>query len=200
MLLITTAKPHGPLQRSRQHAKRSSQAERVRRLAACLTAALALAFTANSALAQQEPTAEAQSSMLELDHILVQTSLYTRHFSPDPEHNNDQNLLSIELHNPQRWLVGTAWFRNSYRQPTWYWYAGREFPLWEPNHEFSVRAKLTAGLLRGYKGEYRDKIPFNRSGVAPAILPSVGVRYKRVEGDVIVFGTAGMMVTAGLRF
>lgn len=163
-------------------------------------ASLILIFTASTAVAQSNPTAEAHSSMFELDHVFVQTSLYTRHFSPDPEHNNNQHLMSVELHNPQQWLVGTAWFKNSYNQPTWYWYAGREFPLWELSHQFTVRAKLTAGLLRGYKGEYRDKIPFNKEGIAPAILPSIGVRYKRLESDLIMFGTAGMMITAGWRF
>lgn len=113
--------------------------------------------------------------MLEWDHILAQTSLYTRHFSPDPEHNNQQNLISIELHNSGRWLAGTAWFKNSFDQPTWYFYAGREFPLWQTSQGLDVRAKVTGGLLRGYRGEYRDKIPLNHLEIAPAILPSIGV-------------------------
>ncbi|MFB9866043.1 hypothetical protein [Vreelandella sulfidaeris] len=138
--------------------------------------------------------------VLEWDHTLVQTSLYTRHFSPDPEHINQQDLISIELHNPQRWLAGTAWFKNSSDQPTWYFYAGRDFPLWQPRPDVTVRAKLTAGLLHGYKDEYRDKIPLNHLEIAPALLPSIGVRWRRIESDLIVFGTAGMMITAGVRF
>ncbi|MFI2819857.1 hypothetical protein [Vreelandella piezotolerans] len=137
---------------------------------------------------------------LTLDHTLVQTSLLTRHFEPDPEHTNQQNLVSIELHNPERWLAGAAWFKNSFDQPTWYFYAGREFPLWQLTDEISVRAKLTGGLLRGYKDEYRDKIPLNHLGIAPALLPSIGVQWGRVESDLIVFGTAGVMITAGIRF
>lgn len=137
---------------------------------------------------------------LEFDHALVQTSLLTRHFSPDPEHNNQQHLISLELHNPQRWLAGAAWFKNSYNQPTWYAYVGREFPLWKVSEEINVRAKLTGGLLHGYKDEYRDNIPFNRYGTAPALLPSIGIQWGRFESDLIVFGTAGMMVIGGLRF
>lgn len=137
---------------------------------------------------------------MSLDHALVQTSLVTQHFSSDPEHTENQRLLSIELHNPERWLVGAAWFRNSFAQPSWYWYAGREFPLWQPGGGISFRAKLTAGLLRGYDGDYRDKVPFNHLGVAPAALPSIGVRWGRIESDLIVFGTAGAMITVGLRF
>ncbi|GGX99131.1 hypothetical protein GCM10007160_28420 [Litchfieldella qijiaojingensis] len=137
---------------------------------------------------------------LKLDHVLVQTSLYTDHFSSSDEHTNNQHLASIELHDPNRWLMGAAWFKNSFNQPTWYFYAGREFPFWQPTNDFEVRGKLTGGLLRGYKGEYRDKIPFNRHGIAPAVLPSIGARWGRVESDLIVFGTAGLMITGGVRF
>lgn len=135
-----------------------------------------------------------------LDHVLVQTSLYTDHFSSDPEHTNQQKLASVELHNPQRWLAGAAWFKNSFDQPTWYWYIGREFPFWQPTENLTFRAKLTGGLLRGYQDEYRDKIPLNRHEIAPAALPSLGVQWERFESDLIVFGTAGLMVTAGVRF
>lgn len=162
------------------------------RIVAILLSALLLASTGAMAQKQDKPI------RMELDHVLVQTSLYTRHYSPDPEHNNHQNLISIELHNPQRWLAGAGWFKNSYDQPTWYWYAGREFPFWQPNEKTLVRGKLTGGLLRGYKDEYRDKIPFNHSGIAPAILPSIGVQWGRMESDLILFGSAGLMVTGGM--
>lgn len=136
----------------------------------------------------------------ELDHTLVQTSLLTRHFEPDPEHTNQQSLLSVELHNPDRWLAGAAWFKSSFDQPTWYFYAGREFPLGQLGDDINVRAKLTGGLLRGYQGEYRNKIPFNHFEIAPAVLPSIGFQWRHVESDLIIFGTAGMMITVGLRF
>lgn len=137
---------------------------------------------------------------LELDHTLVQTSLYTRHFHPDPEHTNHQKLIGLEFHTPDDWLAGGAHFQNSFAQDTFYLYVGRQFPLWHFAHDTTLRAKLTAGLLHGYRGEYRDKIPFNHLETAPAALPSIGIRWKRVEGDLIVFGAAGLMITAGLRF
>ncbi|MBP3863339.1 MAG: sn-glycerol-3-phosphate transporter, partial [Pseudomonas sp.] len=46
----------------------------------------------------------------------LQTSVYTRHFSPDPEHNNNQDLIGIERHDASNWLFGAATFRNSFRQ------------------------------------------------------------------------------------
>lgn len=136
----------------------------------------------------------------ELSHVLVQTSLYTRHFSPDPEHTNRQRLISLELHNHKDWLVGAARFKNSFDQDSVYFYAGKSWSFWEQGPHLEARAKLTAGALHGYRGEYRDKIPFNRFEIAPAILPSVGLRWHRLETDLIIFGTAGMMVTGGIRF
>ncbi|MFB9145341.1 hypothetical protein ACFFU2_02170 [Halomonas alkalicola] len=136
---------------------------------------------------------------LELSHVLVQTSLYTDHFSPDPEHTNNQRLIGVELHNPDLWFTGAARFKNSFNQDSIYLYVGRELPMWESG-DTRIRAKLSAGALHGYRGEYRDKIPFNRYEIAPAILPSLGVSWKRLEADLIVFGAAGLMVSAGVRF
>ncbi len=136
----------------------------------------------------------------ELDHVLLQTSLYTHHFDSQPDHHNRQELIGLELHNPQRWLAGAARFLTSFDQEAIYLYAGREFPFWEPTDSITVRAKLTAGLLHGYRGEYQDNIPFNRYGTAPAALPSVGLQWGRFETDLIVFGTAGAMIMGGIRF
>ena len=136
---------------------------------------------------------------LELSHVLVQTSVYTDHFSPDPEHTNNQRLIGVELHNPDLWFGGVASFKNSFSQDSVYLYLGRELPMWESG-DTRIRAKLSAGALHGYRGEYRDKIPFNRYEIAPAILPTVGVSWKRLEADLIVFGAAGLMVSAGVRF
>lgn len=160
--------------------------------------ALALALLTATGV-KAEPSS-AWPPALELDHVLLQTSLFTRHFDPEPDHHNQQDLIGLELHNPQRWLAGAARFLNSFEQETFYLYAGREFPLWQPTADITVRAKVSAGLLHGYRGEYQDNIPFNRYGTAPAALPSVGLRWKRFETDLIVFGTAGAMVIGGIRF
>ncbi|WP_168012706.1 hypothetical protein [Halomonas salinarum] len=143
------------------------------------------------------------NGFFEYDHGLVQSSLVTTHYKTnedDEEYNDQQNLIGIELHNPDRWFAGTAWLKNSFDQPIWYFYAGREFPLWQPRENLEVRAKLTAGGIRGYDGDKQDKIAYNSLGVAPAILPTIGARWRRFEADVLLFGTAGAMVNGGLRF
>jgi phosphoribosylformylglycinamidine (FGAM) synthase-like enzyme len=129
----------------------------------------------------------------------AQTSVYTTHFSSDPDHNNHQNLINVERHTPGRWLAGGAFFNNSFGQPSVYGYLGRRwnFPMSE---EQSFHFKLTGGLLYGYKEPYKDKIPLNGLGIAPAILPAIGYRYRRFGTEIIIFGDAGAMLTAGFHF
>ena len=56
------------------------------------------------------------------------------------------------------------------------------------------------GLLHGYKEPYEDKIPFNGLGVAPAIVPALGLRYKRVYTEVNLAGAAAVTVNVGFSF
>ncbi|HMN80610.1 MAG TPA: hypothetical protein PKA20_11835 [Burkholderiaceae bacterium] len=126
---------------------------------------------------------------------LLQTSVYTRHFHPDPQHVNHQRMVNLEYQRDDDWLGGVAFFRNSFGQPSQYLYLGK---LWRPFSEQAVHVKLTGGLLHGYKDEFRDKIPFNKSGVAPALLPSIGYSTRRFTSELILFGTNGMMFTLGV--
>jgi hypothetical protein len=125
----------------------------------------------------------------------VQTSVHTRHFRPSPEHHNTQQLINVERIRADGWLAGAAVFHNSFGQPSQMLYLGRR---WHPLERFpEMHVKLVAGVLHGYKGEYRDKIPFNRSGVAPVVLPAIGWTYKRFASELIVFGNSGLLFTLG---
>ena len=132
------------------------------------------------------------------DSILVQTSLYTLHFDPDEDHTNNQRLLAVELDKASRWVFGFAAFRNSFDQPSQYLYAGYSWVI--PKTRDMTYFKITGGLLHGYKGEHQDAIPFNSSGIAPAILPSFGFKYRWFSSELMIFGTAGMMLSAGVNF
>lgn len=130
----------------------------------------------------------------------LRTSLYTVHYNPTTEHNNRQKLINLEYIRQDDWLIGAAFFHNSFAQPTQYIYLGHDWWLWR-DENWRVRATLTGGLLHGYKGQYADKIPFNNFGIAPALLPSVGLVYKQswfMEAQ--FFATAGVMATVGYRF
>ncbi len=104
-------------------------------------------------------------------------------------------MLNVEYWNPERWVWGAAFLRNSFDQPSQYIYMGR---LWRPFDSAPLfHIKLTGGVLHGYKGEYRDKIPFNHYGYAPGLVPSIGLSGKRFGGEIVLLGAAAVMVTVG---
>jgi hypothetical protein len=131
-------------------------------------------------------------------NLTLSTSVATKHFDPSPIHNNTQHLINLEWNYDKNYIVGGAAFKNSYRQDTQLVYWGAKFhPL---DSAPDVYLKVVGGLLHGYKDQYQDNIPFNKYGTAPVILPAVGYCYKHLCTEVIVFGTAGAMWTAGARF
>jgi hypothetical protein len=131
----------------------------------------------------------------EVTETQVKTSLYTSHFTDRSKHNNHQHMLDIQIYE-QEHFVGLSLFKNSFHQPTQYLYIGKRY------HPFdgypSVNAKLTAGIIHGYKGEYKDRIKFNMDGFAPAIIPSIGIEQGPLTVDLVFFG--GAIITAGLKF
>ena len=100
---------------------------------------LLMLLNASAAMAQDDTQEK------DKDFWYVQTSVYTKHFSPDPEHNNNQDLIGLEYHDRSGWLVGGATFRNSFRQRSYYAYAGKRFD----SDMYPVYFKLTGGLLEG---------------------------------------------------
>ncbi|MHC5351107.1 sn-glycerol-3-phosphate transporter [Pseudomonas sp. A46] len=136
------------------------------------------------------------SSLAQADDAwYLQTSVYTRHFHPDPIHNNNQDLLGLEYQAGDGRVAGGATFRNSFRQRSQYAYVGKRYD--SDSNPFYL--KVTGGLIQGYRGEYRDKIPLNRFGVAPAIIPSAGLQVGRLGGEMVLLGNSAMMVNLGLH-
>jgi hypothetical protein len=126
-----------------------------------------------------------------------QTSIYTYHFDPDPAHDNSQSLIGPELRFRNDWVAGLAVFDNSFGQTSEYAYMGKTWPLRGSPHWY---VKLTGGLLHGYKEPYEDKIPFNQYGIAPAIVPSLGFRYRHLVLELHLGGIAVTTLTGGVRF
>jgi hypothetical protein len=155
------------------------------RTIACLSALLGCITVSAAALAEDDA------------RWLVQTSVYTTHFRVDPRHNDNQHLLNLEYQRADRSLIGAAAFDNSFGQASQYVYYGR---LWRPfESEPLLHIKLTGGLIHGYKDQFRDKIPFNGSGFAPAVIPAIGLSGKTFSGEVVLFGTAGAMLAIGFH-
>lgn len=161
------------------------------------------------------PAAHASGLFKAGDSLLFQTSVWTKHYSPEPDHINRQRLINLEYYfadtpkvhaaGPEqslswrddiRWLAGIGTFENSFGQQSTYVYGGGRYD-YQLGENTLAYAKLTIGLLHGYRGEYKDKIPFNDLGVAPIILPGLGVQYRRVNFELVPFAAAGIMLNVG---
>lgn len=130
------------------------------------------------------------------DRIYLQTSLVNIHFNYDPAHVKYPKLIYGEYHLSDQWLVGAAAFDNSFGQASQAVFGGwryRPFPELQP-----LYLKVLGGVVHGYHGQYRDKIPFNHSGVAPVVLPSVGYCVSRVCSELVIVGGAGLLLTLGV--
>ena len=184
---------------------------RKRRLLPAFIASLLLLFSLDSFAAEQDSDSEARGSATteetgekesrgsgwKISGWNIQTSLYTKHWDPEPDHTNKQKLIGPELVFENDYLVGLAIFRNSFDQPSQFLYIGKTWRLFRSEYFYF---KLVGGLLHGYKEPYEDKIPFNGLGVAPAILPSFGFRYKYIMLEAQIAGAAAITITGGLRF
>ncbi|MCC5855350.1 MAG: sn-glycerol-3-phosphate transporter [Idiomarina sp.] len=145
----------------------------------------------------------------------LQTSIYTTHFNPKPEHNNHQRLLGVEWYGDyfesaewQRYsnhlgrampLLGGAWFHNSFDQKTIYLYGGVRQDLRQFRNA-QLYGKITVGLIHGYRGDYQHKIPFNQIGIAPAAIPMIGLQTDSAHIEMTLFGISGLMFTVGYSF
>ena len=137
------------------------------------------------------------SKGLNTDQRYLYTSLYTRHFDPEPEHVNDQKMLGFEIDTDTEWLWGFAMFDNSFGQDSQYLYLGQKWRAFDSDHWYY---KVTGGLLHGYREPYEDKIPLNDLGIAPAIIPGLGYRSKSFFAEYAQLGLSAGLITVGIKF
>ncbi len=164
----------------------------MRILAGLLLSGLLFGNAAQGAEAEPE-----EPSGWDVETWVVQTSVYTKHFDPDPDHVNNQKLLGAEAWFANGWIAGGAMFDNSFGQDSQYLYVGYSWPLLGSEYWYF---KLTGGLLHGYEEPYEDKIPFNGLGIAPAAIPALGFKYKYFVAEANLGGLAVITFTAGVRF
>jgi len=136
------------------------------------------------------------------DRVYMAYSPYTEHFRNNPEYVKHTHLVDLGIESKydtvwgaDRTLFGLTVFKSSYGQPSQYIYWGQRWDLkpW-------LYAKVTAGLLHGYKGKRKNSIPFNDLGVAPGIVPAIGVQFGDVRAEAVVLGFSALMFTVGYRF
>lgn len=163
------------------------------RLAAIL---LSLSFT-GAAFAQQDGTdAPAPASP---NKLTWQVSPFTYHFSYDEKHR-PVHMIGLEREKPDGQLDGVTLFTNSFGQPSVYAY-----PWGGVYHSLygiaPLSFKWTAGLLYGYVGSYKNKVPMNHNGFSPGVI--IALEYKFQSGwsaQVDMLGTAAMMFQVNMPF
>ena len=132
------------------------------------------------------------------DQVMLQIGPFIYHTSHDSDHNDQPWLVGVEWESASRWELGASYFENSFYQPCVYIYGGRRWFLRSADDGFYF--KLTAGPLYGYKDQYEDKVPLNNNGLGLAIIPAIGYQYKRTNAQLVILGTAALMLTFGYDF
>lgn len=155
-------------------------------------AALALAaLCAAPAAAQDAPAAAGDKPSLAGWELTA--SPYTYHFHPSDEH---EYVYAIGLLKrlEDRWIAGGSYFSNSFGQPSGYVYVGQRYENFTGFEKWYLQWNV--GILYGYVGEYKDKVPFNYKGFSPGFVPSVGYKFtERVYGELDLLGNSGLMFT-----
>jgi hypothetical protein len=126
---------------------------------------------------------------------MLQVSPATLHFHSRDEYTGHPWLAGVEWQSSSRWLLGAAYFNNSFNQKSQYLYAGKSWPL--DSIDSRLYFKLSGGLLRGYKEPYDHKIPFNDNGKALAAIPALGYKVGNFNAQLNLLGAAGIMFTFG---
>jgi len=118
-------------------------------------------------------------------------SPYSPHFRPSAQHRHVV-AIALERQRPDGWLAGFSFFRNSFGQPSAYAYLGRRHgPVLQSHGLFF---QWSAGVLYGYKGEFKNKVALNVNGFAPGALVGLGWQFsERGSALVHLLGDAAVM-------
>ena len=128
-----------------------------------------------------------------------QFSPYTFHYSPSDDHK-PVVMVGVEREHPNAKVDGFTPFTNSFGQPTLYVYpwGGIYHDIGGIEH---LSFKWTAGLLYGYRGPHKDKVPFNYNGLSPAIIPALVYEFKPGwSAQANFLGTAALMFQVNAPF
>jgi len=164
----------------------------------CLTIGLIVAQLGCAAIAD-EPD---QGFMADLgrDKILSwQFSPYSYHFSQDPAHK-DVVMIGLEREHADQKVDGLVFFRNSFGQPTLYFYpwGGIYKSILGVDH---LSFKWTAGLMYGYREPYENKVPLNYKGFSPVVIPALAYEFTSGwSAQLNILGTAGLMFQLNAPF
>ncbi|MEO8187591.1 MAG: ABC transporter ATP-binding protein [Burkholderiaceae bacterium] len=164
-------------------------AARISALASCLLVWVGAAAQTVPQAPGGEPSAEPFGTAAKPFWRLA-LSPYTLHFSND-SHHRSVYMVGAERQRPDGYLLGAAYFRNSFGEPGAYAFVGQRIDHW---HGGRLYLYWSAGVLYGYKGEYAHKVPLNVHGFSPAALGGIGWQLTReLSTQVNLLGTSGLM-------
>ncbi len=145
---------------------------------------------------------------LKMSTTLSEAGLWTLMAAPVTLHYSDINrdanstdekhkyvwLVGAEKMVTDRYFAGAAFFSNSFGQSTQYVYVGAKFRPIDDMPKFF--AKVSAGVIHGYKSPYDKKIPINTSsGWGLGVIPSIGWEFnEQFAAQLNVLGSAGLML------
>ena len=156
--------------------------------------ALIVAFLACNALAQDKPMVP---EFDQGDKFTLTVSPYSYHFSTDKTYTHVY-LVGLEREHPDNSLDGIAFFNNSFDQPTVY-----VFPFGQAYHGIwgvpKLSFKWTAGLLYGYLGEYKKRVPLNYNGFSPAVNVALAYQFTPTWGGQLMIGGSFLMFMINMR-
>lgn len=135
---------------------------------------ICLCLAASGMVRAQSATAPAEKPIASGMKMSVMLSPYTYHFNPKPTHR-PVVLIGLEREYPNAKLDGVALFKNSFGQPSIYVYpfGGVYKDIFNVN---KLYFKWTAGLVYGYKGEFKNEVA-NVGGIAPVVIIAAGYEF-----------------------
>lgn len=104
----------------------------------------------------------------------LMVSPYSFHYSRDPAHR-PVRMIGLERQRADGYVWGGTYFSNSFGQPSAYLYGGERLNNWSAYPQ--LFAQWTVGVLYGYKGEFKDKVPLNHGGFSPGAVLSLGWQF-----------------------
>jgi hypothetical protein len=117
---------------------------------------------------------------------------FTHHFSKSSEHKYVW-LVGIEAEYPDQSIAGATYFSNSFGQPSTYIYPFGKIYKNALNVQ-DLYFKWSAGLIYGYLSPHQDKVPYNRNGFSPGMIPAIGIQKKNFSAQINFLYLEGLML------
>lgn len=132
-------------------------------------------------------------SKKEGDRYYVGFAPYTHHYHRSTEHKYVW-LIGLERERTDSAIAGITFFSNSFGQSSTYIYPWGQVYRELFGHP-PLYAKLSAGLLYGYRIPFEDKVPLNYNGFSPGAVATIGWEFEgRKQVDLNFLGTSAVML------